>query len=275
MSNGHMDQAAGLRSLMTPVLPQSRVIVAAHEAVTPDETLVHTMLAAAQAGHHLALLDGTRGVLGRLLNLPVRYELIHLLEGEKRFDEVMQPAAALEHLQYLPACRGLRALGQVQGGMRNLLQGFALMPNKPDFVVAYGGPDMIESLAELADLAGEMVWRITARPEVITATYAQLKAVVRRYPSMQHRIWVHGLPDATAADHLFANLAEATQKFCGLNLHYLGFTRACPASGRTRSGVPGDAIARLAEAMFRSDSEVWQAHQTLTPDSQNIAEIAL
>ncbi len=255
----HTDQAAGLRALMTPVLPQVRVVVAAHEAAVRQEAFLQLMVAGAQAGHRLTLLDGSRGELGRLLNLPVRYELIHVLEGEKRFDEVVQFLPMLEQLHYLPACRGLRALAQVQDGMRNLLQGFAQLLQAPDCVVVHGGPGLTASLAELADLSGEMIWCVLPRPEVITATYVQLKSVVRRTPHLRHQIWVHGVPDAAAADHVFANLAEATQKFFGLNLHYLGFTGQDRQPGRDDILRPGEAMRRMADVLFHATAADWHA----------------
>ncbi len=259
----HTDQAAGLRALMTPVLPQVRVVVAAHEAAVRQESFLQLMVAGAQAGHRLTLLDSSRGELGRHLSLPVRYELVHVLEGEKRFDEVVQCLPMLEQLHYLPACRGLRALAQVHGGMRNLLQGFAQLQQAPDCVVVQVGPGSIAALDELADLAGEMIWCVLPRPEVITATYAQLKSVVRRAPHLRHRIWVHGVPDAAAADHVFANLSEATQKFFGVNLHYLGFTGQDRPPGRDDILRPGEAMRRLADVLFHAPAEDWHAEVEL------------
>lgn len=245
------DQAAGLRALMQPIFPDVIVTVAAHDSVARHEPFLQMAVAAAQSGHELVLLDATPGELAQLLNLRARYELMHLLQGEKQFDEVAQTLPAVEQLRYLSAHRGLRALSESHGGMQSLLQGFSQLQHVPDFVVAHGGPALIPLLASLAVLQGEMTWRVVPRPEVITATYAQLKWVARAYPRLRHRIWLHGAFDGTSADHVFANLAETAQRFLGTNLHYLGYTAPSDQGSELDVMHPAASVSRLARVLFQ------------------------
>ena len=264
-----IDQAAGLRALMQPALPRLVVSVAAHEAALRHDGFMQLARAGAQLGHELLLLDGSRGELAQLLKLRIRYELIHLLEGEKRFDEVAQELPHQEGLRYLPAQRGLRALAEVQGGMRNLLQGFAQLQRAPDFVVAHGGPDLIPTLVELAVVEGNMIWRVTPRPEVITATYAQLKIVARKYPTLRHRVWLHGVLDSEDADHAFANLAEAAQRFLGVELQYLGFTGQSSGPVEDATLQPDARVHCLANILFQGAADRWHAAEEI-PETQHV-----
>ena len=245
------DQATGLRALMRPLIPSVMVAVAAHDSVARHEPFLQMAVAAALSGHEVVLLDATPGELAQLLKLRARYELLHLLQGEKQFEEVVQTLPAFDHLRYLSAHRGLRALSESPGGMQSLLQGFSQLQRVPDFIVAHGGPALIPLLAEIAALQGEMTWRVVPRPEVITATYAQLKWVARAYPRLRHRIWLHGVLDATSADHVFANLAEAAQRFLGAHVQYLGYTAALDQSAELDVMHPDAGVLQLVNLLFR------------------------
>lgn len=244
------DQAAGLRALMQPMIPKVIVTVAAHDSAARPESLLQMAVAAARQGHALVLLDATPGELAQLLGLRARYELMHLLQGEKQFDEVIQPLPSLEHFHYLSAHRGLRALSEETGGMQNLLQGFSQLQHVPDFIVAQGGPALIPLLAELATLQGEMTWRVTPRPEVITATYAQLKMVARVFPRLRHRIWLHGALEGNSAEHVFTNLADAARRFLGTDLQYLGYTVSQDVGAELEVMHPAADVCQLAQHLF-------------------------
>lgn len=221
---GQSDQAAGLRALMQPVLPKIRVVAAAHDMPASQESFLQLAIAAAHAGHDLLLLDPTPGEWAIALNLRARYELLHLLQGEKRFDEIVQTPHDLPRLRYVPAHRGLQTLIDAPNRIQNLTQGLTQLTYPPDFISVYGGPALISLLAKLAISGGEMIWQVIPRSEVITATYKQLKFVARHYPKMRHLIWLHGVADRAAAELIFANLAQTAQRFLKIDLHYLSFT---------------------------------------------------
>ena len=89
-----MDQAAGLRRLLAPrrlrVLPLASTLARDAQAALAMRIAV----ALEGGGRRVVVLDASRGGVSAHLGLEPRFELLHLLEGERKFDDVALPTGA-------------------------------------------------------------------------------------------------------------------------------------------------------------------------------------
>jgi flagellar biosynthesis protein FlhG len=221
------DQATGLRTLLTERTLRVLPVVGGISDVARASFIVGLGAAMSAYGASVVVLDASSGEVARLINVRARYELQHLLSGEKQFEQVV--LAGPNDLGVLPARRGLDTLFQAGHGGNELFGAFAALADVPDLIVVNAPAErslLTCTLVQDALLGREVVVLAGADSESITAAYLQIKSLVSKLRRTDFRVVVSGAQSAEAARRSFANLAQTAQNFLSARLSYGGFVPA-------------------------------------------------
>lgn len=223
MFEASQDQAAGLRRLFGP--RNVRVLPLVTPEGAGDQALFAVNLAAALArlGQRALLLDGERGQVVPLLGLKARYDLIHLVRGDRSFHHVALPAR--EGFWVMPAHRGLTEMAKRCVPAEDLYGGFGGLDQAFDVVLACGsastlGP-LLAGAPEVSLVCGTEAWQVAM-------TYSQIKLLNSEFGVRQFRVAYCRATSAAAAAAAHERLASAAARFLGVQVMFGGVVENDP-----------------------------------------------
>jgi flagellar biosynthesis protein FlhG len=238
MREAREDQASGLRRLFARRGPQA-IAVAGSDGGTVALGLAAALV---DIGHRVLILDRAPGEIATALGLKARFELAHVLDGDRALADVLLEGPA--GIAVLPAARGLARLATDVASWRAALTR-VLGPQADGFDVW-----LVNGLLPAADDAPVLVV-VAPTASDLTATYGLLKRLAREQSLAGVRIVINRAPSESAARAAYASVAGAAQQFLASRPDYAGWLPGeTPAArhGATRS-ARGHAFAQLAEAM--------------------------
>lgn len=227
------DQASGLRRLFAS-RERRPLSVGGVDATPVVWDLAKTL---AGLGSRVLIVDRTRGKLAALVNARVRFELAHVVAGDRGLADVLIDGP--EGVAILPAARGLDELAlhatPHDGGWQAQLSAW-LMKSQREFDVwlinglppAGGDTDVMLAIAPTA--------------EGITCAYAQIKALAHCRGQRSFGIVIHRADSEAAAQATFASVASTARRFLRAKLDYRG---AIPADSPGRQQM----LVRLAQSI--------------------------
>jgi hypothetical protein len=219
------DQAAGLRRLFTQ--RAARVLLVADSAWPQRGWLALNLAAAfARTGEQVMVLDAERESVGGLWGARCRYELGHVLDGDRRLVDVIVPGP--ESSVILPMRRAGAALAnQGSAGQRLLARVLDAFMEHDGLLIVPVSPARLESpLWRLG--GGDLLFCIGGGPAATTRSYASIKSLLaqRPQPSVQVTLACAGAPDTTlaaeAARDRFEHLGRIVKRFLGAELRFAG-----------------------------------------------------
>lgn len=214
------DQAEGLRKLFTRDSPTVLPILVPGGG--QGVLVANLAIALSRSGREVLLVDATPGEIATAMGLRSRYELAHVVAGDKQLSEIT--LSPLDHLRIVPAARALADADRLDQWLATIVS--QLAPT-PDLVIVY-------QRTATAVLDGDLL--VAASPQMITRTYAELKRMKRSHGRL--RLVVSRTADEQGARTLHRALDETTQRYLGEGIDWAGF-------------VPNDASLRRAEAASR------------------------
>lgn len=232
-----LDQAAGLRRLMggTP-LALLAFPVPANEPQRWIAQLAHALRA---IGRRPMVLDAGRGVVASAFGLRLRHELIDLLAGQRRFDEVARETA--DGVYVLRGDRGVDEFVASGAPAVRLLEGFARLSHGFDELMLAMPP------AELACLAAPQtsvpVLGVQAGPTGVMDGYSLAKRMAGDFGYRRFACVVRDARDEGQARADHTRLAAAAGRFLSADVAYAGWLPRAAARG-------GVALARTAQALI-------------------------
>lgn len=288
-----VDQAAGLRAFAQAVLPQSRRLCVSVFVGTPStvgvanqlgqknkrtQVIQHTasqaLLGVAQMmGAPVVLVDQTAGTLARAAGVSVRYDLLHLLEGDRGYDRVS--VVCSPRVRLLPAQRGLAALLQLPNGVADWLMAFRRLPTPPAHVMIYLGANeqgsLISLLRQLDALQHKSPETLDYRLTVLLGdtqmaaleAYQSIKQWCKQGLSLAQApaLWCFAGADVVQAQQHACNLQDSLQQFLGLPLES---ATIIPYHVETKfTGVVGADGANGLDAFRRQESWAQSLHRRL------------
>lgn len=228
MSAGR-DQASSLRNLLGPrpvrVLP---VFGARGRA----QAVVNLAAALAATGNSVLVVDASRGEIAPAFDLPARYELKHVMDGDKRCTDVALEAPC--GVRVLPAARGIREHAHAGKSGLQLFEGIVAGCTGYDIVIV----NAEKTLASALELPGngEAMIVVKSGPEAVTTTLDVLKGVAHCYANFR-ALLVNG--DAPDMEETSACVSSIARSRLNVNVTVGG-------------SVPTDALLRQSQAARRT-----------------------
>jgi flagellar biosynthesis protein FlhG len=251
MPDARHDQATGLRRLFAREALQVLSVAGTHDASVTAVTL-NLAAALARLGHRPLVLDLTHGGAAMALGLRARYDLAHVLRGDKAIAQVLIPGD--NGVTVLPATRGLETIaGQGACWRQTLTQMFEQAEQTFDVWLVNG-------VAPPVAVNGSPLMVIAPTREAITSAYARIKALARAHGQREFRIVVDRAASESAALSAYKSIASTSRQFLSARLDYCGYlpldddARPAPARAAALSladseSARGHAFTRLAEVV--------------------------
>lgn len=242
MPDGH-DQATGLRRLFAR---DALHVVSVRGAGDCRATSVTIDLAVALAalGHRPLIIDLEHGHVAATLGMKPRYELAHVLCGDKALADVLLKDKS--GVAVLPAMQETALSGSWKRMLSDLLRDARQTFN----VWLINGGNV-----PVADADSPLVV-IEPTRDAITDAYSQIKALARMHGQREFRIVVDRATSESAARSVYASIAETSRRFLSARVDYCGYLPRDAGGPPVRSGARGAAqsprayaFSQLAEAV--------------------------
>jgi flagellar biosynthesis protein FlhG len=220
-----MRQALGVRPQEEAQAPRVISVTSGKGGVGKTNVVANLAVALAQRGQRVLVLDADLGLanLDVLLGLSPRYNIRHVLAGEKRLEEVVIDGPG--GIRVLPASSGVQELTQLGEEQKLLLMGEldALEP-ACDFLLIDTGAGISPNVTYFNLAALERIVVVTPEPTSITDAYALVKVMATRHATRSFKLLVNQVRDEADAREVFAKLVRVIDRFIGeVSLEALGW----------------------------------------------------
>lgn len=174
-------------------------------------------------GKKVLILDADLGLgnLDILLGIAPRYNLSHVLNGEKKINEIIVDGPG--KLKILPASSGIQELTRLSESQKKVLS------KELEKVVSFFDILLIDTAAGISSnvlffnlSAQEIIVVVTPEPTSITDAYALMKVLSVRYKEDNFKLVVNSVGSSAEADEVYRQLNLVTSKFLNITIEYFG-----------------------------------------------------
>jgi len=170
------------------------------------------------------LLDADVGLanLDVLLRLTPRYNLKHVLSGEKPISEVVISGPG--GMKILPASSGVQELTDLNREQKLcLLSELNSLHDETDVLLIDTSAGISSNVMYFNLAAQEILIVVSPEPTSITDAYAMMKVLFLKYSKNHFKLLVNSAKNAREAKEVFNNLSLVAQKFLNLSIDYWGY----------------------------------------------------
>lgn len=226
-----MDQAVTLRAmaekgaLMEDAVSTRVIAVSSGKGgVGKTNSVVNLAVAFSRMGKRVLLLDADMGLgnLDVLLGLAPKYNMGHLLRGEKTMDEVIVRGPA--GIMILPASSGVQELTNLSSEERlSLSCHLESLQHEIDIMIIDTGAGISSNVLFFNMAAQEIVVVVTPEPTSITDAYALMKVLLRKHGERRFKLLVNTVKSEKEAIEVYKKISLAAERFLNISVDYLGF----------------------------------------------------
>ncbi len=213
------DQAAGLRRLLGNIGPRVLPVAGGADGEERAGVVVELASAATAQGYSVVVLDQTRGQVARILGLRPRYDLQHLLSGEKQFEEVAVETGS--GIRIVPATRGITELAGQPEHATSFFHAFARL-ERPANLVIFNIEDPLTAAELMPCVDAEVLLVANASAASITGAYTHVKQMMNARGIANFRVLVGGVIDEVESRLAFEKLAATAGRFLRARLELGG-----------------------------------------------------
>lgn len=217
------DQATGLREMATPRPVQAIAVTGGKGGVGKTNIAVNLAIATAESGGKVMLLDADLGLanVDVVLGLHPKYDLSHVISGERTLEEVVIQGPA--GLQVVAGASGLQKLAELTPAEHNgLIRAFGDVGHHTDTLIVDTAAGISDAVVSFARAAHEVVVVVCDEPASITDAYAIIKLLHRDYGHQRFRILANMIRNAQEGRDLHHKLCRATDRFLDVTLAFMG-----------------------------------------------------
>ncbi len=228
------DQAAQLRQIIKqqPANDQGLGLSAKIITVTSGKggvgksnTVVNMALSLKNLGKEVIILDADLGLanIEVLLGVIPRYNLSHVLSGEKDIKEVIEESA--DGVKFISGGSGINELMFLsKEQIMQFATNISSLEKSADFILIDTSAGITDAVLSFCRLAHEIIFITTPEPTAITDAYALIKTFKSKsdieLPVI--KILVNKAETSKEAEHVFSKLSSVCQHFLEIDIKYLG-----------------------------------------------------
>ena len=176
-----------------------------------------------RAGQRVLILDADLGLgnLDILLGLAPRYNLSHVIMGEKRIDEVVVQGPG--NMKILPAASGIQELTQLSRDQKiGILYELDQLLDSVDILLIDSAAGISANVLDFSVSAHETMVVVTPEPTAITDAYALMKVLALKYEEKCCRLIVNQVANDHEGREIFRQLNIVAEKFLDIDVDYFG-----------------------------------------------------
>ena len=182
-------------------------------------------IALARMGRQVLIWDADLGLanIDILLGLNSRYNINHLLNGNKTLEEIIIDGP--DGIKIMPASSGIQEMAALSEGQKvRLLNEFDHYNLDLDFLLIDTGAGVSSNVMYFNMAAQECIIVVTPEPTSITDAYALIKIMATKYNAKRFKILINLVSSAEEAKKIFTLLASVADKHLdSISLDYLGY----------------------------------------------------
>ena len=183
-------------------------------------------IALKKMGKEVLIFDADLGLsnIDVLLSLAPKYNIEHLIKGEKSLKEIIIEGP--NGIKILPAGNGVQELTSLNEFDRlRVLEQFDEYTEKVDIMLIDTSAGISENVTFFCTAVQENIIVVTPEPTSITDAYALIKILHNKYHEKDFNLVVNLAKNEDEAKEVYKRLSMVTEKFLKVDLHYLGFVR--------------------------------------------------
>ena len=235
-----MDQAVGLRKKGNNEIQMDSAVSTAISAlqkpvrviavssgkggVGKSNVVINLSVALDRLGLRALIMDADLGLanIDILLGLTPKYNMSHVLSGQKRLEEVLVDGPG--RVKIMPASSGVQELTRLTDDQKllflELLDG---LETDIDVLLIDTGAGISDTVLYFNLAAHERIIVVTPEPTSLTDAYALIKVLYSKHGERHFRILVNMAANESMGKFIFAKLSKVADHFLdGLSLDYLG-----------------------------------------------------
>ena len=221
--HNQFDQAAGIRKMkkMNPV--RVIAVTSGKGGVGKTNLSVNLGLALSELGRRVALLDADMGLanVDVLLGMYPKFNLSHVLKGEKTLDEIIVQGPS--GLKVIPASSGLQHMSDLSTvEQAAIIRAFSDFDQDLDVLIVDTAAGISPSVVNFARACQEVIVVVCDEPRSLTDAYAFIKLLNRDYGLRRFHILTNMVQSAQQGQALFQKLTKVTDRYLDVALNFAG-----------------------------------------------------
>lgn len=230
-----LDQAAGLRQMARRLNPRAQIIAVTSGKGGVGKTNLSVNLAATLAGmkRRVILLDADLGLANAdiLCNVQPRYNLAHVVAGQRAISEVITPVPA--GFSLVAGASGLAKMADLhESERRRIIAELETLQDMADIVIVDTGAGIGRNVLSFTAAADQIVVVTTPEPTAITDAYAVLKVLVRCGTEGKISVIVNQAHSRDEAKAVHERIAHVARQFLKTDVAFGGYVLTDPAVGQ-------------------------------------------
>lgn len=222
-SDSSVDQASGLRRMVAPQPVRAIAVTGGKGGVGKTNVSVNLAVAMSEMGHRVMLLDADLGLanIDVVLGLHPKYDISHVLSGERSLEEVVIDGPA--GMRVIPGASGIQALaGMGSAEHTGLIRAFSDMSGDLDTLIVDTAAGISDTVLSFSRASNEVVVVVCDEPASITDAYAIIKLLNRDYGHQRFRILANMVRSAQEGRDLYNKMCRVTDRYLDVMLSYMG-----------------------------------------------------
>ncbi len=180
-------------------------------------------------GKKVLVLDADMGLgnLDVLLGLAPKFNLSHVLSGEKPISQVLLEGPG--GMKILPAASGVQEMTRLSKSQKiRLLEELDALIDNIDYLLIDTAAGISSNVMYFALTAQEILVVATPEPTSVTDAYALVKVLSVKYRARQFKMVVNMAADGREAREVFRQLTLVTDRFLDVSIEFIGHIASDP-----------------------------------------------
>lgn len=239
------DQAAGLRSMQRQRISTTKKIELPEISRNPVRVItvasgkggagktnlsVNLAISLSKLGGRVLLMDADMSLanVDVMLGLQARYNLSHVVSGEKTLSEVIVDGPA--GIQIIPAASGIKKMAELTPiENANIINSFNELADDLDVLIVDTAAGIADSVVSLCRAAQEVVVVVCDEPASITDAYALIKVLSRDYQLTRFKLVANMARSKAESLRLYQKFSRVCEQFLQVKIDYFGMVPFDPA----------------------------------------------
>lgn len=217
------DQAAGIRN-MNKIKPVRVIAVTSGKGGVGKTNLsVNIGIALSQMGRRVVLMDADMGLanVDILLGVYPKFNLSHLLSGEKTLNEIMIDGPS--GLRVIPGASGIQKMSELNTiEQASVIHAFSEIDQNIDVLIVDTAAGISASVVNFARACQEIIVVVCDEPTSLTDAYAFIKLLNRDYALSSFHVITNMVQTAQQGHALFQKLSKVTDRYLDVTLKFAG-----------------------------------------------------